>query len=95
MLQTVCPGHLSEHGSQLSDAVGYALVMDALTHAGPANPTRVNRAVCLEPSMPGVDPVGAAGFANTLVGLTLGLFNVAGYVQSEPPLPSYAAAYGG
>jgi hypothetical protein len=26
-----------------------------------------------------------------LVGLTLGLFNVAGYVSSESPLPAYAA----
>jgi triacylglycerol lipase len=61
MLQTVCPSHVADHGSQLSDAVGYALVMDALTHDGPANPARVNPAVCLQSSMPGVDPSARPG----------------------------------
>jgi len=40
--------------------VGYALVIDALTHDGLASAHRINRGVCAQPAMPGVDPVAVA-----------------------------------
>jgi triacylglycerol esterase/lipase EstA (alpha/beta hydrolase family) len=55
-IQDICPTALSEHlmvGT--SDPAAYALAVDALTHAGPADPARVDRSVCAQPSMPGVD----------------------------------------
>lgn len=57
-VQQVCPGHAAEHLAMGSfDPVGYAIALDALDHDGPAVPDRVDRAACLEPFMPGVDPV--------------------------------------
>ena len=41
------------------DAAYYAVVLDALTNDGPAEPRRIDRAVCTEAAMPGVDAVDA------------------------------------
>ncbi|HEX4249627.1 MAG TPA: hypothetical protein VH008_17315 [Pseudonocardia sp.] len=38
------------------EPVGYALVVDALTHGGLASADRIDRRVCAAPLMPGVDP---------------------------------------
>ncbi|MDQ1660385.1 MAG: triacylglycerol lipase [Blastococcus sp.] len=95
LVQDVCPGRAADHGSLLSDAVAYQLVLDALTHAGPARPARINRATCLQATMPGVDPLAATGFANTIVALSVGLLNAPTYVDHEPPVPAYAAPYAG
>ena len=95
MVQDVCPGHAADHGSLLSDAVAYALVLDALTHSGPASPARVAGTTCLQTTMPGVDPLGATGFANTLVALSVGLLDATAYVDHEPPVPADAAPYSG
>lgn len=57
-VQQVCPGHVAEHLTMGStDPVGYALVVDALDHHGLASAARIDRSVCLQPVMPGVDPV--------------------------------------
>ncbi len=56
-LQDVCADNRSEHiALGTSDPVAYALVMDALTHQGPARPDRIDDSVCSTPFMPGVDP---------------------------------------
>jgi triacylglycerol esterase/lipase EstA (alpha/beta hydrolase family) len=55
-LQDICPDHFADHFKAASyDAVSYALAIDALTHNGPANPARIDRAVCSEEYQPGVD----------------------------------------
>lgn len=95
MVQDICPNRVVDHGLLLSDAVAYSLVLDALTHAGPADPTRINPLTCGQTSMPGTDPVKSAQFANTVVSLSLDLINATAWVNSEPPLPAYAAPYGG
>ena len=56
-LQEICPSNSADHlviGSY--DPVAWALVLDALTHDGPADPTRIDPAVCSQQYMPGVDP---------------------------------------
>ncbi|MCW2757988.1 MAG: putative lipase [Nocardioidaceae bacterium] len=95
MVQDVCPVRVVDHGLLLADAVGYQLVLDALTHAGPAVAARVPRTTCLAVTMPGVDPLGATQFAQTVVALSLGLGDVPGYTTAETPLPAYAQPYGG
>jgi pimeloyl-ACP methyl ester carboxylesterase len=90
MLQDVCPARVTDHGFLLADAVGYALVLDALRHKGPAQPDRIDRRVCSRLVLPGVDPLKARGFANTAVSLFLGLLNAAVWVDAEPPVPRYA-----
>ena len=60
-VQQVCPGHVAEHLSMGSiDPVGYALVIDALTHDGLASAHRINRSVC--PGAPAA-PAVASGAA--------------------------------
>ncbi|MDK9499270.1 hypothetical protein QEZ40_004687 [Streptomyces katrae] len=39
--QDVCPGRVVTHGGLLSDALTHRLVIDALTHTGPAAPDRL------------------------------------------------------
>jgi pimeloyl-ACP methyl ester carboxylesterase len=79
VLQDVCPGRAVEHGLITADAAAHALVMDALSHAGPAEPARVDRAVCAAALMPGSDPVGlAVQFAQTALGVGAFLSQPAG-----------------
>lgn len=55
-LQDICPVHVADHiETGTSDPVAYALVVDALTHPGPAHPARVSRSVCGRALMPAVD----------------------------------------
>jgi hypothetical protein len=90
--QEICPADLSEHLAMGTfDPVAYAVVLDAIGHAGPASPGRIDRSVCTQGVMPDVDKSRfAANFAN--VGLVAGQ-QVLTYphVGSEPPLKPYAA----
>jgi hypothetical protein len=66
--------------------------VDALTHPGPADPTRVARTVCLDPLMPGIDPVAfPVNFAktNAAVATTLATYP---HVPAEPRLACYVTA---
>ena len=90
-VQRLCPGHAADHLTMGSiDAVGYAVVRDAISHDGPADPARIDRSVCAQPLMPGVDPlalpVNEARF-NAEVATTLATYP---HVPAEPPLASYA-----
>lgn len=84
-IQDLCPGRPVSHFTLEADAVGFALVMDALTHTGPTNPARFDEATCLQSTMPGVsltegrgDPI--AGYAT---------FATAERAREEPPLAPY------
>jgi pimeloyl-ACP methyl ester carboxylesterase len=90
-VQQICPVHVADHLSMGSiDAVGYALVRDAITHEGPADPARVDRSVCAQPLMPGVNPltlpINEARY-NAEVATTLATYP---HVPAEPPLAAYA-----
>lgn len=92
-VQAICPAHPADHLTLgTSDAVGHALAVDALDHAGPARAERIDRRVCLRPVQPGVDPVrfpadfaGLVAAAGTAVATTPP-------TPAEPPLRSYATA---
>jgi hypothetical protein len=94
-LQQVCPTNTADHFAIGSyDAVGWALALDALTHAGPAVPARVSPAVCLQPFMPGVDPrTFATDDAAFLQYATDGDGDAAD-VPAEPALRSYVFTRG-
>lgn len=89
-VQSLCPLHIAEHLLMGTvDPVAYAVVLDALTHAGPAEPSRIPRSVCTQLLMPGVAP--AAVLTGELqVGAQAGT-QVALYphVAKEPPLAPY------
>ncbi len=86
-IQTLCPGRPTDHGAiSSSDAVAFALDVDAFTHRGPADPKRFDVLTCLKPSPDGNDPTAAPAALND-------------YLQhhptyqdrtSEPPLQRYA-----
>ncbi len=73
-----------------SDPVAYALVMDALTHAGPAVPSRIHRSVCGQLLQPGVNPkTFATDFGKALAFLTRVLLTSPRSLK-PPPLKAYA-----
>jgi triacylglycerol esterase/lipase EstA (alpha/beta hydrolase family) len=89
-VQDICPNDTADHlqlGS--SDAVGYALAIDALTHPGPADAKRIPPTTCLQPAQPGVNP--ATGVADATASYTkVGQqFNSGKILSAEPPLACY------
>jgi pimeloyl-ACP methyl ester carboxylesterase len=89
-VQQVCPGHIAEHLSMGStDPVGYALVVDALTHDGLASAHRIDRAVCAQPTMPGVDPAALPINEARLAGHLATAIARTPPVLAEPPPRSY------
>ncbi len=92
-VQQICPNDTSEHLAMGSyDAVAYALVVDAFTHSGVADPSRIPATVCAQPFQPGVDPSAfAADYGSYLSAIGQGQEN-APQVSAEPPLACYVFA---
>lgn len=89
MIQDLCPGRPVNHTAFVRDAVVFALVLDALTHRGPADPGRFDTAACAEAFLPGMTAVSAA-FGELLFYGTA-LLEFGSYPPSEePPLRPYA-----
>jgi triacylglycerol esterase/lipase EstA (alpha/beta hydrolase family) len=92
-VQEVCPGHFADHLAMGSyDPVGYALALDAITHAGPAQAARIALTVCAEALQPGVDPETFASEDaryDQEIGETFANYP---HVASEPPLKCYVTA---
>lgn len=91
-IQSICPLDLDEHlAIGTYDPVSYALVTDAITHPGPADPARVDRSVCGSLVMPGVNLL-AFPFneANLALGIATALATTP-TVPREPALKCYAA----
>ncbi len=90
-LQSVCPAHPADHLTiGTSDAVSYALVIDALDHDGPADPDRIDRGVCLRPFQPGVDPVTFPTDLAQMGTVIADQLALGPRVFAEPPLRDYA-----
>lgn len=69
-----------------------ALAMDALTHDGPADPSRLPASVCQEVLMPGVDPrTFVVNFADASFQIGVSL-TTDPRVTAEPQLKSYTLA---
>jgi hypothetical protein len=92
-IQSVCPADLTEHlGIGIYDNTAYQLALDALTHPGPADPSRVAATTCLSPLMPGIDPsTFAADYANTVASVA-STVAASPRTTSEPPLACYVTA---
>jgi hypothetical protein len=91
-VQSICPTDVADHLAMGSyDPVGYALAIDAFTHAGPAVASRIPASVCLSLYQPGVDPTTFvqndaaydAYVANTIARTP--------FISAEPTLAPYAS----
>jgi triacylglycerol esterase/lipase EstA (alpha/beta hydrolase family) len=92
-VQDICPADTSEHLAMGSyDAVGYALALDALTHAGPADPARIAATVCAQPFQPGVNPATFAADYAAYLGAVGNAEGNAKQVPAEPALKCYVFA---
>ena len=90
-LQDICPGDTSEHvGIGTHDPVTYALAMDALNHDGPADPARIDRAVCDQAYAPFVNPVTFPADYTKAWGEIWTQIATYPHVKAEPPLKAYA-----
>jgi hypothetical protein len=55
-IQSVCPLEIADHLTNGStDAVSWAMILDAITHAGPVDPSRLSKSVCTQLFFPGID----------------------------------------
>jgi pimeloyl-ACP methyl ester carboxylesterase len=101
--QDVCPSDVYEHLEiGTVDPVAYALAIDALTHAGPADVARIPKSVCSQVVMPGINPANAQtilqvlaalpGLGSVTVGPLAGATTGAPVVKAEPPLQCYVFA---
>jgi triacylglycerol esterase/lipase EstA (alpha/beta hydrolase family) len=89
-VQSICPLHVADHLLMGTvDPVGYAVVSDALSHAGPAEAARIPPKVCAELLIPGVNAATAPlnlVKLGIVIGQQLALYP---YVSREPALASY------
>ncbi|MHB8694298.1 MAG: lipase [Solirubrobacteraceae bacterium] len=92
-LRDVCPGHIADHALDgTTDAVSWALVLDAITHPGPASAARIPSAVCSEPHMPALTGTSAGtGLAMAAAGLAVDIAE-SPFSKGEPPLRCYVFA---
>ncbi len=90
-IQSLCPGRVVHHAGLLSDPIVWELVLDAMQHAGPANPVRVDRRACLEPFIPGLSATEVAEGNALLYSQAALAFAQHPGVTAEPPLKPYAS----
>ena len=92
-IQSVCPADTTEHvGIGIYDNTAYQIALDALTHPGPADPSRVAPTACLDPFMPGIDRSAfPADYANTLASIAATIAS-SSRTTAEPPLACYVTA---
>jgi pimeloyl-ACP methyl ester carboxylesterase len=92
-IQQVCPLDVTEHlGIGTYDNTAYQIAMEALTHSGSGNPALVPTSTCLQPLMPGVDPLTFATNEANLVATVATTLATYPHVAAEPALACYVTA---
>jgi triacylglycerol lipase len=86
VIQDLCPARPIDHLLLAADAVAFALALDALTHPGPADPSRFDPATCLQTIIPGADLAAAAVTAPAAGARALARLAGAPEVDREPAL---------
>lgn len=92
LMQDVCPGRPVEHAGFAADGVAFDLAIDALSHPGPADPSRLPATACAQATFAAVDPV-------TMLTIGVSEFQTErppslSYSDHEPPLQPYASGAG-
>jgi triacylglycerol lipase len=86
LIQDLCPARAVDHFLLVADAVAFAVAVDALTHEGPADRSRVSPATCLETIMPGADLAKFAVIAPIALTNALARMQAAPKLDREPAL---------
>lgn len=94
-VQDICQLRVADHLTNGTvDSVSWALILDALTHRGPADPARVKGMSCVNPFLPGLD------YADALAGAARAPIQIANAIATTPrenaeaALPCYVYAEG-
>lgn len=94
LIQDVCPNRLVEHASiGLTDRATFELVLDALSHAGPASPERAGAEICGAAGFlpePEVSPSLLTDFIDVFASQGAQGFPDPSLTSEEPPLKPYA-----
>jgi hypothetical protein len=90
LIQSVCPGRQVTHIGTALDSVTFALIDDALTHAGPAKVSRLPAGVCDHPYAPGLDESTTTNLIGAAASLTAGRSATEPKVRREPPVRRWA-----
>jgi hypothetical protein len=93
-VQNKCPSRPVDHIQSLFDAAELGIVMDALTHPGQVDLTRVPNAVCGQLFAAGINPIDATTGIAYLSALPYGGVVLGEKATAEPPLRPYAQAAG-
>jgi pimeloyl-ACP methyl ester carboxylesterase len=90
-IQQICPLDVSDHlAIGTYDPVAYAIAIDALSHPGPADPSRlIGTGLCTKLLMPGVNPVTFATDEASSVAEVGAAVATYPHVPKEPPLRCY------
>lgn len=92
-VQQICPNDTSDHLAMGTyDPVAYALVLDAFTHPGTADPARISRSVCAQPLASDVDPLTFAANYSMFVASIAQASSESPETRAEPPLACYVFA---
>jgi triacylglycerol lipase len=93
-IQDVCPGRQVDHNGIVFDGPSYAIVTDALDHRGPADPARIDPAVCETDTMPFVTRDEANAKLQAYGATLLELLGPNGpKAPGEPPLADYTTGH--
>lgn len=94
-IQDKCPARIADHISNGTvDAAAWAMIIDAITHPGPVDLSRIDPRVCGQPYIPGLDPLTAVQGGITALGQITNAVATTPRVLSEPGLPCYVFASG-
>src|SRR4051812_1862962 len=93
-IQSVCPGRSTGHIATSVDSVSYAVLLDAVTHRGPASAKRLPASVCAQPFAPGLDEQATRAAIGHLYDVatprTLSGADGGKALAAEPPVRAYA-----
>jgi triacylglycerol lipase len=89
-VQDLCAGRVVEHVGLIFDAVAIDLVLDALSHTGPAEPARVGTRHCADVYASDINPVVAGAAIAALYANAFPAVPTGPQVAAEPPQRAFA-----
>jgi hypothetical protein len=89
VIQAICPGRVTTHIGTAFDSVSFAAFADAISHRGPAKPSRLPADVCSHPYAPGLDEALTSAFLTGSSGVIAAQEESVPRVGAEPKVRAY------